>query len=324
MIISVIIPTYNKAPYIQQAVDSVLGQTYKDLEIIVVDDGSTDETVPKLKSYVDAGLITYLYQTNQGPSVARNVGLRLARGQYIKFLDSDDFLYPEQIKKQIQDIEGEPEAISITDYLILKLNGKTEKRPVYLVSKEKQLASFIESNRATIHSFLVPKFLLDRVGGFDESLTCSEDTDLWIRILGQGAYMKHLPFIGCCYRMLKTGISDNTENMFFQKIKIYEKINHSFLAQAITFPFLIDSLLVINTKLLEECAARKMDPAEHLPYTMKMTERLYDLRLKGVLRLLYMRLGTRNYLKGRYLFRSLMKKDYRFNLLHHNYSWRYQ
>jgi len=324
MTVSVIIPTYNKAPYIRQAVDSALAQTYKDLEIIVVDDGSTDETVSILKSYVDAGQITYIYQDNQGPSKARNAGLKLARGRYIKFLDSDDFLFPEQIEKQFRDIEQEPEAISISDSLLLKLNGISEHRPVHLVSKERQLASFIESNRGVIHAFLVPKSLLDRVGGFDVTLTCSEDTDLWIRILGVGAYMKHLPFVGCCYRMLKTGISDNTENMFFQKIKIYEKLNRSFLAQKTASPFLIESLLAVNTKLLEECAAREMDPAGHLTYTMKMTDRIYDMHKKGVLKLLYKGIGIRNYLKARFLFKSLTKRNYRFDLLHHNYNWRYQ
>jgi len=323
MQVSVIIPTYNKAPFIREAIDSVLAQTFKDLEILVIDDGSTDETAAVLKSYLDTGQISYFYQANQGPSAARNKGLAQAKGQYIKFLDSDDFLYPEQIEKQIRDIEQEPGVISITDCVILKLNGSLEKRPVKLPGKDKQLASFIESNRGVIHAFLVPKPLLDRVGGFDGSLTCSEDTDLWIRILATGASMKHLPMTGCCYRMLKTGISDNTENMFFQKIKIYEKVNQSYLKQDQTPPFLMDSLLAVNAKLLEESKARKIDPTKHLPNTLKMTDKIYDLNSKGALRWLYKAGGIRNYLNGRYLFKCLTKKNYRYNLLHHNYSWRY-
>jgi len=321
--VSVIIPTYNKTLYIQQAIDSVLSRTYKDLQIIVVDDGSTDDTLSKLKSYIHSNQITYIYQTNQGPSVARNAGLRVANGKYIKFLDSDDFLYPEQIEKQIQDIKNEPEAISITDSLVLKLNGNTEERRVYLVSREKQLASFIESNRGVIHAFLVPKSLLESVGGFNESLNCSEDTDLWIRTLENGAYMKHLPIIGCCYRMLKTGISNNTENMFFQKIKIYERVNESFLTKKLSSFFLIESLLGINTRLLEECEARELNPLERMPFTLKMTDRLYDLNIKGVSRLIYKSTGIQHYLKVRFLFKSLIKKNYRSNLLQHNYSWRY-
>lgn len=192
-----------------------------------------------------------------------------------------------------------------------------------MVSREKQLASFIESNRGVIHAFLVPKSLLESVGGFNESLNCSEDTDLWIRTLENGAYMKHLPIIGCCYRMLKTGISNNTENMFFQKIKIYERVNESFLTKKLSSFFLIESLLGINTRLLEECEARELNPLERMPFTLKMTDRLYDLNIKGVSRLIYKSTGIQHYLKVRFLFKSLIKKNYRSNLLQHNYSWRY-
>jgi glycosyltransferase involved in cell wall biosynthesis len=321
--VSVIIPSYNHAQYIAEAIDSVLAQTFKDLEIIVIDDGSTDQTASVLKSYVDNGQIVYIYQANKGPSAARNAGLRLARGRYVKFLDGDDYLYPEQIARQIRDIRGEPDAISVTDCDILKPSGIIEVRKAHLVSREKQLAAFIESNRVVIHAVLLPKFLLDGVGGFDESLTCSVDTDLWIRILGVGVYMKHLPYVGCCYRILRKSVSDNTENMFFQKVKIYEKLNHTFLAEDITNAFLIDSLLSVNTKLLEEGVARKMDSRQKLPNTMAMTEKLYLFRLKGALGLLYRAVGVWNYLKLRYIFRRLTNKDYNFNLLYHNYKWRY-
>ena len=321
--VSVIIPSHNHAPFIQEAIDSVLAQTFRDVEIIVIDDGSTDDTRQKLKPYMDAGRIKCLFQQNLGPSTARNAGLKLARGRYIKFLDSDDFLYPEQIERQLKDIQMEPDAISMTDAAILKLDGRLENRPVHLVIRENQLASFIESNRGVIHAYLVPKYMLDGVGGFDESLNCSEDTDLWIRILETGAYMKHLPMIGCCYRMLKQGLSDDTENIFVQKSKIYEKLNHNFMAQNLTNSFLIDCLVTVNTKLLEECVARKMDPRLKLPDTMDNTERLYHCRLRGPLSLLYKILGVWNYLQLRYLFRLMTRKDYHYNLLYHNYKWRY-
>jgi glycosyltransferase involved in cell wall biosynthesis len=89
--VSVIIPTYNCAQYITEAIESVLNQTYKDFEIIVVDDGSTDNTNEILRSYIEKKKIRYFYQENSGVSSARNMGVRVSQGEYISFLDSDDF-----------------------------------------------------------------------------------------------------------------------------------------------------------------------------------------------------------------------------------------
>jgi glycosyltransferase involved in cell wall biosynthesis len=101
--VSVIIPTYNRETYISQAIESVIDQTYKDIEIIVVDDGSTDGTFQKIQPYEDS--IHYIYTENGGPSHARNVGLKNATGDYIAFLDSDDLYYPDKIELQVEFLE---------------------------------------------------------------------------------------------------------------------------------------------------------------------------------------------------------------------------
>ena len=98
MKVSVIIPTYNRAHLVSEAINSVLNQTYQDFEIIVVDDGSTDETCEKLRPYQDK--IKYVYVKNGGAAYARNVGMKIARGKYIAFLDSDDLYYPYKIELQ--------------------------------------------------------------------------------------------------------------------------------------------------------------------------------------------------------------------------------
>ena len=98
-LVSVIIPVYNSAKYIQKAIDSVLDQTYSNYEIIVVDDGSTDETRQKLQSYQNK--IRYVFQENQGSATARNTGIKLAKGDLVAFLDSDDFWsMPEKLDRQ--------------------------------------------------------------------------------------------------------------------------------------------------------------------------------------------------------------------------------
>ena len=101
--VSVIIPTYNRTGYLLEAIESVLSQTYNDIEIIVVDDGSTDDTREKLKPYQDK--LEYVYIENGGPARARNVGMEMARGKYISFLDSDDLYYPKKIEIQTAFLE---------------------------------------------------------------------------------------------------------------------------------------------------------------------------------------------------------------------------
>lgn len=98
--VSVIIPTYNRREYVQEAIDSALAQTFTDYEIIVIDDGSTDGTSEALQARY-GNRIHYEWQENQGESVARNRGIELARGEYIAFLDSDDLWHPEKLAKQI-------------------------------------------------------------------------------------------------------------------------------------------------------------------------------------------------------------------------------
>lgn len=109
--VSVIIPTYNLARYINETVDSVLGQTYKNYEIIIVDDGSTDNTKEALSEY--GGKITYIFQENQGVSAARNKGIKEAKGEYIAFLDADDLWLKDKLELQIGLMNSNPEVAMI-------------------------------------------------------------------------------------------------------------------------------------------------------------------------------------------------------------------
>ncbi len=99
--ITAIIPTYNSAKYITEAIDSVLNQTYANIEIIVVDDGSTDNTENILSNYVNKNKIIYVKKKNGGPGSARNLGIKLANGEYIAFLDADDMWEKNKIEKQL-------------------------------------------------------------------------------------------------------------------------------------------------------------------------------------------------------------------------------
>ena len=105
--VSVVIPTYNSGQYLPEALESVLAQTVPPLEIIVVDDGSTDDTADRLHPYLN--LITYKFQTNSGVSAARNAGLQLAKGDYVAFLDADDVWHPRKLEFQMGILTSHPD-----------------------------------------------------------------------------------------------------------------------------------------------------------------------------------------------------------------------
>lgn len=184
-LVSVIIPTYNREKYVVEAIESVLVQTYKNLEIIVVDDGSTDGTEKILEPYRDR--VVYIYQENQGPSAARNTGIRRANGQFIAFLDSDDLWLPEKLEVQVAYMETNPE-------VGLVHTGKLhrEERPTGPILKEWPYAEQSRSGHIFPEMFLGPAVLtptvvarrecFDVAGLFDEDLTFGEDHHLFLRI----------------------------------------------------------------------------------------------------------------------------------------------
>lgn len=204
--VSIIIPTYNRADLIVEAIDSVLKQWRDGYEILVIDDGSTDDTRNKLRPYIEADKIRYLYQANSGkPSVARNNGIANATGKYVCFLDSDDILIDESIEKRRQALDRYDDiAMTFTDWIELSDESQPRQEaswvvrekfiddiPVEFIANEDE--RLIEFNTAIVNmiytkefvftsSVMVRKKILETIGGFDESFTISEDRDLWLRI----------------------------------------------------------------------------------------------------------------------------------------------
>ena len=180
-LVSVILPTYNRAWIVGQAIDSVLDQNYANLELIVVDDGSTDDTPRLLSAY--GNRLHCLRQANRGVSAARNAGIRAASGNLIALLDSDDAWLPGKVAAQARFFETHPLALVCQTQEIWIRNGvrvnpgKRHRKEGGMIF-ERSLALCLVSPSAV----MMRRSLLDEVGLFDETLPACEDYDLWLRI----------------------------------------------------------------------------------------------------------------------------------------------
>lgn len=183
-LVSVVIPNYNYANYVREAIDSVLAQDYEDIEIIVIDDGSKDDSRIVLENYGDA--ITSIFQKNQGVAASRNNGVRASSGEFIAFLDADDAWQPTKVSKQVELFREQPELglvhVGVDEIdsggnsLVHRLEGVEGRvAPVLLLLKR-------EGVLGGGSGFMVPRQVFDAVGGFDTRLSTSADWDLFYRI----------------------------------------------------------------------------------------------------------------------------------------------
>ena len=187
--VSVIIPTYNRAHIISRAIQSVLDQTYQDLEIIIVDDGSTDNTESVVKSFNDKRIIYNKSDNkNKGVASARNIGVKLSRAEYIAFQDSDDVWYPYKLEKIMKVIEDQGNIDFIYSYGRIikneKIIGDGGKNPgMNNLSKRELIISLFYGNFIPTQGVVVKKDKIINVGGFDESFPSASDHELWIRLI---------------------------------------------------------------------------------------------------------------------------------------------
>jgi len=209
--VSVIIPTFNRASYIRDTINSVLGQTCSDYEIIVVDDGSTDDTLAALKSWIDNSTIRYAYQDNQGVSTARNYGVRLAKGRYIAFLDSDDLFLPTKLEKQISYLDAHPDEAFVQSWYAKFDDAGNELgyRDTSKISGKVYPGILLDwSVLLALPSVMVRAEILEDVGGFDKNIHWGEDLDLWRRITRK-FQIGVIPEVLCKIRVHPGNVSGN-------------------------------------------------------------------------------------------------------------------
>ncbi len=180
-LVTAIIPTFNRGWIVEQAIQSVLEQDYPNIETIVIDDGSTDNTEKQILPYLNR--ITYIKQENKGVSAARNIGIKKSSGEFLAFLDSDDSWNKNKITCQIDFFNANPEAMICQTQEIWIRNGKR----VNPKQKHKKLSGMIfepslELCLVSPSAVMMKKELFGIKGLFDETLPACEDYDLWLRI----------------------------------------------------------------------------------------------------------------------------------------------
>lgn len=188
--VSVIIPTWNRAAYIGAAIESVRAQTFADWELIVVDDGSTDETAEILGALSDPRIRVLRIAHSGTTSIGRNAGIRVAKGEWVAFLDSDDLWLPEKLERQLALMAAQPACDwSYTGLAYIEATGAASPRPPALgkaVPMERRLEALLRFEvTAPIQTMLVRRALLESVGGLDETLPIITDFDLVLRLAGR-------------------------------------------------------------------------------------------------------------------------------------------
>lgn len=188
-LVSVVMPTYNHAQFIKEAIDSVLNQTYNNLELIIIDNFSEDATREIIEGYGDDRIRYAQFRNNGIIAASRNRGIEQARGQYVAFIDSDDVWLPEKVRLQVEAMQADQRrGISFGKFRVISPDAVETGKimgPKNPPEPDGLYARLIKANFIVSSSTLVLKKALDDVGLFDENpeLRCSEDFDLWLRIL---------------------------------------------------------------------------------------------------------------------------------------------
>lgn len=197
--ISVIIPTYNQAQYVLESIRSVLNQTYPDFELIVVDDGSTDET-PQSLALINDTRLQVIRQANKGLSAARNTGIKESTAPLITFLDSDDFFFPNKLTVLSEYLNSHPNIGLVSGGTqFIDQNGRQISQNIKSL-ENLNLSTLLVSNPLCVSAIMMRRAWIDQVGMFDETLRACEDWDLWQRLAYAGCQFAGVEHIVVAYR----------------------------------------------------------------------------------------------------------------------------
>jgi glycosyltransferase involved in cell wall biosynthesis len=221
-LVSVIIPCYRQARYLPQALRSVFRQSYPAIEIVVVNDGSDDDTEAVARAHADR--IRYVRQSNRGLPEARNAGIREAAGRYLLFLDADDLLRRDAVAWLVGAMEGRDDRLCFLGFRTFDSEapacGQTQRVRPYAGPLAARL---LRENLAPVHAWLCPHERVRAAGGFEPGLAACEDWDLWLRLALAGADVVAVPRVGAYYRRYPGSMSSDPVRMARARAAVLER-----------------------------------------------------------------------------------------------------
>lgn len=280
--VTIVLPAYNASEYLTETVNSVLSQTYQDFELLVIDDGSTDNTKDIVNDFCERdSRIRLISQKNQGVSVARNNGIKTARGEYIAFLDSDDLWLPNKLAKHVEHLQANPKlGLSFARVEFVTCDGKStgkysNPRMVNISAKD----LYEENAAVTPSNAVISRTALEQVGGFDGELSGAADAELFLRLKCHGWEVEGINEILVLYRTSLGGMSsqlykmEEDWNRLSQKAGVYapELIQHHYKqAQAMLLRYLARRTL--RLELSSELGINFMNRALKSEWTLILRE----------------------------------------------------
>ena len=249
--VSVILPVYNSEKFVAQAIKGVLRQSFLDWELLVVNDGSTDNTEKIVKDWQkkDKRIRYIKHQRNRGLSAARNTGTKFAKGKYIAFLDADDVWLPKKIEIQINKINDPDADLVFSNWYIWEPIKNVRVKAFNsnpLGNKEDLLCLFIKKNFGNSSTALLKKSSLEKIGLFDESLKSSEDYGLWLRFI-----LKGMKIVFCIEPLIylrkhPEQMTANTYRMRTSRLAVFKKIIQNEPNTLIKCPVLVKKIIFLQ------------------------------------------------------------------------------
>lgn len=256
-LVSIIIPCYRQAQFLPAAIESALGQSYAPLEVLVVNDGSPDDTEAVVHRYGAA--VRYIAKPNGGLSSARNAGIQAATGKYLLFLDADDLLHREAVTWLAGVVQEREDCLGLMGWCSFQegqdpagLPGRTPPAHTEL------LPQILFGNLGPVHTWLCPARLARQAGGFDEKLDSHEDWDLWVRLGLEGAGLVTVPRLGAYYRQYAGSMSKNKPRMRQTQVAVLLHAQKRILANAAACARLGGELFRAEQRVLRELLAERM------------------------------------------------------------------
>jgi glycosyltransferase involved in cell wall biosynthesis len=207
-LITVLMPVYNGAPYLKETIESILNQTYSCFEFLIINDCSTDHSLDIIRSFNDTRIVVHNNEKNIGQTKSLNVGLTLARGEYIAINDADDLSLPQRLAKELEYMQKNPQcAVVGTNALIMNQQGKVTRKFCKLRGEKEILITILHGTPVIHGSVLMRKKVILEQGGYDESIRISQDFALWSALLRKGIRLDNIADFTVVIRYFSDSIS---------------------------------------------------------------------------------------------------------------------